>query len=156
MKVKALFLICLLSLSSATPLEIQLYKPASAYEKTEMIDDIDKSNFLADLNMGLKYIPLQVELATENVYIVKENQKEKTAPIYNEEIKVEPVKIVGQVLNLEYFSTEPMADKPLNKESNGILGFSLGDLEVKNDKKFVEQLARNRVTTNKSFFFEFE
>ena len=156
MKVKALFLICLLSLSSATPLEIQLYKPASAYEKTEMIDDIDKSNFLADLNMGLKYIPLQVELATENVYIVKENQKEKTAPIYNEEIKVEPAKIVGQVLNLEYFSTEPMADKPLNKESNGILGFSLGDLEVKNDKKFVEQLARNRVTTNKSFFFEFE
>ena len=58
MKVKAIFLITLLSLSLASPIEIQLYKTASAYEELKksdaMIDDIDRTHLLADLKIGSK------------------------------------------------------------------------------------------------------
>lgn len=47
-----------------------------------MIDDIDRTHFLADLKMGTpsQSYPLQVELATDEVYIVNEKFKLKRNP----------------------------------------------------------------------------
>ena len=161
MKIKAIFLITLLSLSLATPIEIQLYKSDKAYEELKksdaMIDDLDKTHFLADLKLGSKSLPLQVEMASEDVSILNEKPNEENAPIHNvEEPKVEKASIADKNFDLEYKMTDNILDEPLNKESSGILGLSLGDLEAKNDKKFVDQLVKSKVTESKSFYFEFE
>ena len=161
MKIKAIFLITLLSLSLASPIEIQLYKSDKAYEELKttsvMIDDLDKTHFLADLKLGSKSLPLQIEMATEEVSIVNENPNPDGVPIHNfEESKVEKATIADKNFDLEYTFTDEILDEPLNKESKGILGLSLGDLEAKNDKKFVDQLVKNKVAGNKAFYFEFD
>jgi len=160
MKIKAIFLITLLSLSLATPIEIQLYKSDKAYEELKksdaMIDDLDKTHFLADLKLGSKSLPLQVELATEDVYLVNENP-EKNPPIRTkEELKTEKASIAEKNFDLEYKAKDQILEEPLNKESSGILGLSLGDLEAKSDKKFVDQLVKNKLAEKKSFYFEFD
>ena len=160
MKAKAIFLITLISLSWATQIEIQLYKSPSAYEELKksdaMIDDIDKTHFLADLKLGSQSLPLQIEMATEEVAIVNEKPADNP-PIYNvEESKVEKASIGDKNFDLEYQFTDEILDEPLNKESKGILGLSLGDLEAKNDKKFVDQLVKNKIADKKSFYFEFD
>jgi len=161
MKIRAIFLITLLSLSLATPIEIQLYKSSAAYEELKksdaMIDDIDKSQFLADLKLGSKSLPLQVEMGTEEVCVVNEKPESKNPPIFTEEKpQKEKVSIADKNFDLEYSTTDKILDEPLNKDSNGILGFSLGDLEAKSDKKFVDQLVKNKVAENKAFYFEFD
>ena len=111
-----------------------------------MIDDLDKTHFLADLKLGSKSLPLQIEMATEEVAIVNENPNPDGVPIHNfEESKVEKATIADKNFDLEYTFTDEILDEPLNKESKGILGLSLGDLEAKNDKKFVDQLVKNKV-----------
>jgi NAD-dependent dihydropyrimidine dehydrogenase PreA subunit len=161
MKIQAIFLICLLFQSLAAPIEIQLYKSSLAYEElkktTAMIDDIDRTQFLADLKLGSKSLPLQVEMSKEDVFVLNEKPNEDNAPIHNEEkSKTEKASIGDKNFDLEYKLTDNILDEPLNKDSNGILGLSLGDLENKNDKKFVDQLVKNKVAGNKSFYFEFD
>ena len=161
MKIQAIFLISLLIQSLASPIEIQLYKSSLAYEELKnsdaMIDDLDKTHFLTDLKLGSKTLPLQVEMSSEDVSILNEKPNEENPPIYNvEEPKVEQASIADKNFELEYKLTDNILEEPLNKESSGILGLSLGDLEAKNDKKFVDQLVKNKVTENKSFYFEFE
>ena len=56
-------------------------------------------------------------------------------------------------MDLEYNFTDEILDEPLNKDSKGILGLSLGDVEAKNEKKFLEQLVKNKVAANKAFYF---
>ena len=64
-------------------IEIPLYKTSTAYEELSKpeatIDDIDKTHFLVDLNLGTpsKSYPLQVEMAKEDIFIVNENFKPK-------------------------------------------------------------------------------
>jgi NADH-quinone oxidoreductase subunit G len=160
MKAKAIFLITLISLSWATQIEIELYKSPSAYEELKksdaMIDDIDKTQFLANLKLGSKSLPLQIEMSTEEVAIINEDPA-GNPPIHNiEEAKIEKASIGDKNFDLEYQFTDEILDEPLNKESKGILGLSLGDLEAKNDKKFLDQLVKNKVADNKSFYFEFD
>ena len=160
MKAKAIFLITLISLSWATQIEIELYKSPSAYEELKksdaMIDDIDRTHFLADLKLGSQSLPLQVEMGTEEVAIVNEKPADNPPIHSNEESKVEKAAIGDKNFDLEYQFKDEILDEPLNKESKGILGLSLGDLEAKNDKKFVDQLVKNKIADNKSFYFEFD
>ena len=154
-------MISLLSLSLASPIEIQLYKTASAYEELKksdaMIDDIDKTHLLADLKLGSNSLPLQIEMGSEEVSILNENPSKDNVPIHNnEEKKVEKASISDKDFDLEYTFKDEILEEPLNKESKGILGLSLGDLEAKNDNKFVDQLVKNKIAGNKSFYFEFD
>ena len=161
MKIRAIFLITLLSLSLAQPIEIQLYKSASAYEELKnsdaMIDDLDRTQFLADLKLGSTSLPLQVELSTENVYVVNEKPKSDDVPIHTgEEAKKDKASLVDKSFDLEYTTTDQILDEPLNKDSRGILGLSLGDVEAKNDKKLIDQLVKSKVAEKKAFYFEFD
>ena len=138
MKIKAIFLIILLAQSLASPIEIQLYKTATAYEELKksdaMIDDIDKTHLLVDLKLGSKSLPLQVEMGTEEVAILNDKPNEDNVPITNiEEKKVEKASISDKNFDLEYTFKDEISEEPLNKESKGVLGLSLGDLEAKND-----------------------
>ena len=161
MKIQAIFLIFILCLSLAYPIEVQLYKSSLAYEELKnnkaMIDDLDRTQFLADLKLGSKSFPLQVEMSKEEVYVLNEKPNEDNAPIHNEEkSKTEKVSVGDKNFDLEYKLTDNVLDEPLDKDSKGILGLSLGDLEAKNDKKFVDQLVKNKVVGNKAFYFEFD
>ena len=161
MKIRAIFLITLLSLSLAQPIEIQLYKSASAYEELKnsdaMIDDLDRTQFLADLKLGSTSLPLQVELSTENVYVVNEKPKSDDVPIHTgEEAKKDKASLVDKSFDLEYTTIDQILDEPLNKDSRGILGLSLGDVEAKNDKKLIDQLVKSKVAEKKAFYFEFD
>ena len=154
-------MITLLSLSLAQPIEIQLYKSASAYEELKksdaMIDDLDRTQFLADLKLGSTSLPLQVELSTENVYVVNEKPKSDDVPIHTkEEAKKDKASLADKSFDLEYTTTDQILDEPLNKDSRGILGLSLGDVEAKNDKKLIDQLVKSKVTEKKAFYFEFD
>ena len=154
-------MITLLSLSLAQPIEIQLYKSASAYEELKksdaMIDDLDRTQFLADLKLGSTSLPLQVELSTENVYVVNEKPKSDDVPIHTkEEAKKDKVSLADKSFDLEYTTTDQILDEPLNKDSRGILGLSLGDVEAKNDKKLIDQLVKSKVAEKKAFYFEFD
>ena len=61
--------------SMLSQIEIPLYKTSTAYEELSKpeatIDDIDKTHFLVDLNLGTpsKSYPLQVEMAKEDIFI---------------------------------------------------------------------------------------
>ena len=161
MKIQAIFLITLLFLSLASPIEIQLYKSSLAYEELKktsaMIDDIDRTQFLADLKLGSKSLPLQVEMSTEDVFVLNDKPNEDNPPIHNEEkLKTDKATVGDKNFDLEYKLTDNILEEPLNKDSNGILGLSLGDLEAKSDKKFVDQLVKNKIAGNKSFYFEFD
>ena len=161
MKIQAIFLIFILCLSLAYPVEVQLFKSSLAYEQLKnsdaMIDDIDRTQFLADLKLGSKSFPLQVEMSKEEVFVLNEKPNEDNSPIHNEEkLKTEKASVGDKNFDLEYTLTDNISDEPLDKESKGILGLSLGDLEAKNDKKFVDQLVKNKVAGKKAFYFEFD
>ena len=81
MNIKLFLLTSFLYVMTLSQIEINLYKSALAYEnlkeKDAMIDDIDKTHFLANLNMGTpsKPYPLQVEMDTEEIYIVNKKKR---------------------------------------------------------------------------------
>lgn len=181
MKVKLIFLISFISLVLSAPLELPLYKAPSAYDELKksdaMIDDIDHTHFLADLNLGTpsKSIPLQVELATDEVFIVNDKFKPKRESLLSKDTSstfqqsegkkgatekpaVDTISIADKNFNFKFQSSEQILDEPLNNEASGILGLSLGDVQEKKEEKnkFIEQLVQNKVTSNSAFFFEFE
>ena len=58
---------------------------------------------------------------------------------------------------LEFSSTERIFEQTLNEESSGILGLSVGDVNVQQrSKKFADQLAEKSITENSAFYFEFD
>ena len=161
MKIRALFLISLLCQSLLSPMEIQLFKSASAYEELKnsdaMIDDIDKTQYLANLKIGSKSISLQVEMNTEEIYVVNEKAKAHNSPIYaQEEVKKEQASINDKTFDLEYKATDTVLTEPVIKDSNGILGLSFGEVDENNEAQFIEQLVKNKVAKNKVFYFEFD
>ena len=161
-------------------IEINLYKSALAYEnlkeKDAMIDDIDKTHFLANLNMGTpsKPYPLQVQMDTEEIYIVNNKFKPMRNSLSTESsqtFQAEPIKeneydseakdsiSIGQKnFEINFQSSEQILEEPLIPEASGILGLSLGDINKnkKNKKRFIEQLNENMVTKNSAFYFEFD
>jgi len=178
--IKSIFFASFLCISVFTQIEIPLYKSPLAYEDLQksdlMIDDIDKTHFLVDLNMGTpsKPYPLQVEMATEEVFIVNDKFKPKrdflsketsqsfTAEKPGEGIYNIPAEdnicLNDKTFLLKFQSSERILEEPLNEEASGIFGLSLGDIEIeKTDKKrFTEQLVENKLTKNSVFYFKFD
>ena len=182
MKMKSILFVSLIFASALCQIEIPLYKSPLAYEELKksdaMIDDIDRTHFLADLNMGTpsRAYPLQVEMATDEVYIVNENFKperdflsKKTSESFQAEEKEEgayespakdKISFGDKNFELKFESSERIMEEPLNSESSGILGLSLGDVQSKEkdkeNKRFTEQLEQNKVTKSSAFYFEFD
>ena len=180
MGINTIFLLSFLSLIFCAQIEFPLYKSPLAYEKLKksdvMIDDIDHTHFLVDLKMGTpsKSIPLQVELATDEVFIVNDKFNPKREKLLSKETSstfkqdgkkgeyeypaVDTLLISHTNFNLKFKSSEQILDEPLNIEASGILGFSLGDIHKEKDEKnkFVDQLVENKIASNSAFYFEFK
>ena len=178
--IKSIFFASLLCISVLSHIEIPLYKSPLAYEDLKkndlMIDDIDKTHFLVNLNMGTpsKSYPLQVEMATEEIFIVNDKfkpkrdflSKEISQSFQAEEVEEGIYNIPAKdniCLNdknflLKFLSSERILEEPLNEESSGIFGLSLGDIEIENKDKirFAEQLVENKLTNNSAFYFQFD
>ena len=181
MRTKIKFFISFLILSLADKIEIPLYKSPLAYEKLKksdaMIDDIDRTHFLADLKIGtpIQTFPLQVEMATDEVYIVNDKFKPRRQSFLSsnnsktfkesEEIKdtyeksaIDQIEFKEKNFDFKFKSSEQILDEPLNDEASGILGFSLGDIQEEKEEKntFINQLVENQIVSNSAFYFEFE
>ena len=91
MKEKYFLILSLLYLFICDKIEIPLYKSPSAYEELKksnaMIDDIDRTHLLADLKIGTpsNSFPLQVEMATDEIFIVNDKFKPKRVPLLSPE-----------------------------------------------------------------------
>ena len=169
----------LLFISALAVIEIPLYKSPKAYgdlkKEDTAIEDIDATHFLTDFNLGtpLKSYPLQVETSTHKIYVINDKFKPKKDFLSQEtsqSFQAEPMKngefscpakdkfvIADKNFELEFSSSEKIFEQTLNNESSGILGLSLGDVNVKQkSKKFPEQLVKNKVIKNSAFYFEFD
>ena len=179
MKIKSIIFASFLFISVLSLVEIPLYKSPKAYEDLKKedasIDDIDRTHFLADFNLGtpLKSYPLQVETSTHKIFIVNDKFKPKKDFLSSEtsqSFQAEPMKdgeyncpakdkfLLGDKnFELQFASSEKIFEQTLNDEASGILGLSLGDVAVKkNSKRFPEQLVENKLTENSAFYFEFD
>ena len=179
MKFKSIIFSSLLFISALSVIEIPLYKSPNAYgdlkKEETTIEDIDATHFLTDLNLGtpLKTYPLQVETSTHRIYVINDKfkpKKESLSAETSQSFHAEPMKngefscpakdkfsIADKNFDLQFSSTEKIFEQTLNEESSGILGLSLGDVNIKlNSKKFPEQLVEHQVTKNSAFYFEFD
>ena len=179
MRLKSLIFPSLLFISALSVIEIPLYKSPKAYgdlkKEDTAIEDIDATHFLTDFNLGtpLKSYPLQVETSTHKIYVINDKFKPKKDFLSQEtsqSFQAEPMKngefscpakdkfvIADKNFELEFSSSEKIFEQTLNNESSGILGLSLGDVNVKQkSKKFPEQLVENKVIKNSAFYFEFD
>ena len=179
MRLKTLIFPSLLFISALAVIEIPLYKSPKAYgdlkKEDTAIEDIDATHFLTDFNLGtpLKSYPLQVETSTHKIYVINDKFKPKKDFLSQEtsqSFQAEPMKngefscpakdkfvIADKNFELEFSSSEKIFEQTLNNESSGILGSSLGDVNVKQkSKKFPEQLVKNKVIKNSAFYFEFD
>ena len=179
MRLKTLIFPSLLFISALAVIEIPLYKSPKAYgdlkKEDTAIEDIDATHFLTDFNLGtpLKSYPLQVETSTHKIYVINDKFKPKKDFLSQEtsqSFQAEPMKngefscpakdkfvIADKNFELEFSSSEKIFEQTLNNESSGILGLSLGDVNVKQkSKKFPEQLVKNKVIKNSAFYFEFD
>ena len=120
MRAKIIFFISFLTLSLTNKIEISLYKSPLAYEKLKksdaMIDDIDRTHFLADLEIGtpIQSLPLQVEMASDGIYIVNDKFKPKRQPF----LSTENSKTFKESEGIEDTYEIPAIDKIEFKEKN--------------------------------------
>ena len=179
MKFKSIIFSSLLFISALSVIEIPLYKSPKAYGDLKnaetTIEDIDATHFLADLKLGtpLKPYPLQVETSTHKIYLINDKFKPKKnflSAETSQSFQAEPMKngefscpakdkfsIADKNFDLQFSSTEKIFEQSLNDEASGILGLSLGDVNVKlNSKKFPDQLVEHQITKNSAFYFEFD
>ena len=179
MRLKTLIFPSLLFISALAVIEIPLYKSPKAYgdlkKEDTAIEDIDATHFLTDFHLGtpLKSYPLQVETSTHKIYVINDKFKPKKDFLSQEtsqSFQAEPMKngefscpakdkfvIADKNFELEFSSSEKIFEQTLNNESSGILGLSLGDVNVnQKSKKFPEQLVENKVIKNSAFYFEFD
>ena len=178
MKLILLIILAFLNISHSK-IELALYKSSSSYENLNSInatiDDIDKSHFLTNLNIGSppQSISLQVEMSSEDISIINNNQNSKEKrPILsaktsntfqiveekdaNEQKAVDKVFINRKNFDLQFKSSKKLNSEKINRGTSGILGLSLGDINSKKDNKFLEQLSKNKLTSNSAFYFQFE
>ena len=179
MKYISIIIIALSYFTLCSKIELSLYKSPSAYENLNFhnvtIEDIEKTHFLTNLNLGspTQSIPLQVEMSSEETNILNDkktsNKKtpflstktSKTFQIVEEKEKdqqkaVDKVSISQRNFDLQFKSSKIKKADSIFKESSGILGLSLGDIYSKKEKNFVQQLAKNKITSTSAFYFEFE
>ena len=169
----------MLFISALSVIEIPLYKAPNAYgdlkKEDASIEDIDATHFLTDLNLGtpLRKYPLQVETSTHKIYVINDKfqpKKESLSAKTSQSFRAEPMEngefncpakdkflINDKNIILEFSSTERIFEQTLNEESSGILGLSVGDVNVQQrSKKFADQLAEKSITENSAFYFEFD
>ena len=174
-----IIIILLLYISNCSQIKLSLYKSPSSYENINSInatiEDIEKTHFLTDLKLGSpsQSIPLNIEMSSEEIRILnnkKSNEKKRhilssktssTFQLVEEKEKVlqkaiDKISINKNNFDLQFKSAKKISNELINKESSGILGLSLGKVNSKKNYKFVEQLNRNRLTTNSAFYFEFQ
>jgi len=179
MKLKSIIVLSFLIISALSLIEIPLYKSPKAYEDLKKddasIEDIDRTHFLVDFNLGTpsKPYPLQVETSTHKIYVVNEkykSEKQYLSSDTSQTFHAEPMKdgefncpakdkfILGDKnFELEFSSAKKIFEQRLNDESSGVLGLSLGDINVKqNSKRFPEQLVEKKIIENQAFYFEFD
>ena len=180
MKIQSILFASLLYISVISQIEIPLYKSSLAYKEIKnrdaMIDDLDKTHFLVDLNLGTpsKSYPLQAQMAKEDIFIVNDKFKPKRDFLSSENSKSfkaeerkegaydykaeDNICINDKNFLLKFQSSERILEEPLNEESSGILGLSLGDLEKqeKHKNSFPFQLEENKLTKNSVFYFNFD
>lgn len=83
MKIVSIILSSLLFISALSIVEIPLYKSPNAYgdlkKEDASIEDIARTHFLTDFNLGTpsRPYPLQVETSTHKIFIVNENSNQK-------------------------------------------------------------------------------
>ena len=103
-------------------IEINLYKSALAYEnlkeKDAMIDDIDKTHFLANLNMGTPSnpYPLQVQMDTEEIYIVNN--------------KFKPMRNSLSTESSQTFQAEPIKENEYDSEAKDSISIGQKNFEI--------------------------
>ena len=179
MSIKAIIFSSFLIISTLSLIEIPLYKSPKAYADLKSqecsIEDLDRTHFLTDFKIGtpLKSYPLQVETSTHKIYIINDKFKPKKDFLSSETsqtFSAEPLKngeysspakdkfvIADKNFDLEFSSAYKIVEQTLNDEASGILGLSLGDVQVKqNSKRFGEQLVEKQITKNSAFYFEFD
>ena len=179
MKIVSIILSSLLFISALSIVEIPLYKSPNAYgdlkKEDASIEDIARTHFLTDFNLGTpsRPYPLQVETSTHKIFIVNEKFKPKKDFLSSETSQTfqsEPMKngeyscpardkfLLGDKnFELQFASSDKIFEQTLNEEASGILGLSLGDVHVKkNSRRFPEQLVENKLTQNTAFYFEFD
>ena len=169
MKLKSIIFSSMLFISALSVIEIPLYKTPNAYgdlkKEDASIEDIDATHFLTDLNLGtpLRKYPLQVETSTHKIYVINDKfqpKKESLSAKTSQSFRAEPMEngefncpakdkflINDKNIILEFSSTERIFEQTLNEESSGILGLSVGDVNVQQrSKKFADQLAEKSIT----------
>ena len=179
MKYIPIIIIFLSYFTLCSKIELPLYKPPLSFEKLNSnnvtIEDLDRAHFLTDLNLGspTQSIPLQIEMASEEISILNNKKSSKnrnpflstktsnTFQIVEEKEKdqqkaVDKVSIDKRNFDLQFISSKKIQSESINNESSGILGLSLGDINAKKENKFVQQLVKNKLTSNSAFYFEFE
>lgn len=165
MKNVSLILLILLYCTFSSKIELPLYKLDSTVNKLYIhgtkIEDIFNSNFLTDLELGTptQNIPLEIEMSSEDTSIINNNENckiknlflsTKTSNTFQiiEDQKADDQKAVDKFIlndnNLDLQFKSIIKIKPQFKskltDSNGILGFSLGDVKAPKDNKFLHQL----------------
>ena len=177
MDLKQIIIIFLLSFSYSK-IELPLYKSFSSYGNINSInttiEDLDKTHFMTDLSIGSpsQSIPLQIEMSSEEIKIINKNEKKGKKPILssktsntfqiveekekNEQKAVDKMILNKKMFDLKFKSSNKIKSEFINRDSSGILGLSLGDINSKKENKFIEQLSRNKLTKKSAFFFELE
>ena len=173
------FILILFNTSFSSKIELPLYKSPLAYEKLHSknatIEDIEKTHFLTDLNLGspTQSIPLQVEMSSEEISILNNKKSSsKKCPVLSTKVSntfqiveenekdiqkaVDKASINKRHFDLQFKSFKKLKSDFIHPESSGILVLSLVDINAKKDNKFIEQLAKNKLTSNSAFYFEFE
>ena len=153
---KFTLILALLSSSLSSNIEINLYKSPSFYSSFNSnnmdIDTIDKTNFFVNLQLGESTQSLQIEMGKEDIYLINEEYSSNSKYVKNKLI------IEGKKIDLEYKLSNKTFDKPLLRDSNGILGLSIGDIneEKENNINFLNQLLKNKIISSQIFYFSFE
>ena len=179
MTYKQIIFISLLYFIYCSKIELSLYKSPSSYKNLNSvnatIEDIDRTHFLTDLNLGspIQSIPLEVEMSSEEISILNtKKSSEKKVPVLSSKTSssfqivekkekalqkaVDIISINKKNFDLQFKSAQEIPSEFINRKSSGILGLSLGDINSKKENRFVEQLTKNRLTSNSAFYFEFQ
>ena len=179
MKYASIIIISLLHFSFTSKIELSLYKSKSAYKNLDStnatIEDIDRSYFLTELNLGspTQSIPLQIEMSSEDISILNNKKSSKndkpflstetsnTFQIIGDKVidhqkAIDKFSINKKNIDLQFKSTNKIKSKLIDSQSSGILGLSLGDINSRKQNKFVNQLFKNKLTKNSGFYFEFK
>jgi hypothetical protein len=178
MKYKSIIYLLLLNLFLCKQIELSLYKSSRAYESLKSsnatIEDIENAQFLTELNLGSpsQSIPLQVEMTTEETSILNNKISKQKVPILStktsntfqiveekqsgKQLAVDRISVNDINFDLQFQSANKVISENNNMGYSGILGLSLGDIKSKKENKFVEQLEKNKLTSNSAFYFEFQ